>query len=71
MCSVEPTNLLWVPEVKEVQETLVAHLFVSREHDDVPTEVKATSPHSRTRLQQGKLLPWKETLALSVTPTKH
>lgn len=53
----EPTNLLRVPQVKEVQIALVTHLFIGGEHYYVAAEVKATGPYSRTRLQQSKLFP--------------
>lgn len=49
------TNLLWVPQVKEVQVALVAHLFVCGEHDDVATEVEAARSDSRVGVEQGQL----------------
>lgn len=49
------TNLLWVPQVKEVQVTLVTHLFVCREHDDVAAEIEAARSDSRVGVEQGQL----------------
>lgn len=49
------TNLLWVPQVKEVQEALVTHLFVCGEHDDVAAEVEAARSDSRIGVEQGQL----------------
>lgn len=40
------TNLLWIPQVKEVQEALVTHLLVCGEHDDVAAEIKAARSDS-------------------------
>lgn len=52
------TNLLWIPQVEEVQVALVAHLFVCGEHDDVAAEVEATRPDSRVGLEQGQLFTY-------------
>lgn len=40
------TNLLWIPQVKEVQVALVTHLLVCGEHDDVAAEIKAARSDS-------------------------
>lgn len=39
-------NLAWIPQIKEAHKTLIAHLLVCGEHDDVAPKVKATGPHS-------------------------
>uniref|UniRef100_A0A2D4F6R0 Uncharacterized protein n=1 Tax=Micrurus corallinus TaxID=54390 RepID=A0A2D4F6R0_MICCO len=39
-------KLAGVSKVKEAHKTLVAHLLICRKHDDIPSKVKATSPHS-------------------------
>lgn len=44
--SVICTNLLWIPQVKEVQVALVTHLLVCGEHDDVAAEIKAARSDS-------------------------
>ena len=49
------TDLLWVPQVKEVQEALVAHLLVCGEHDDVAAEVEAARSDRRVGVEQGQL----------------
>lgn len=49
------TNLLWIPQVEEVQVALVTHLLVCGEHDDVAAEVEAASPNSRVGVEQGQL----------------
>lgn len=49
------TYLLWIPQVKEVQEALVTHLLVCGEHDDVAAEIEATCSDSRVGLEQGQL----------------
>lgn len=45
------TNLLWVPQVEEVQVALVTHLLVCGEHDDVAAEVEATRSDSRVGVE--------------------
>lgn len=49
------TDLLRIPQVKEVQEALVAHLLVCGEHDDVAAEVEAARSDSRVGVEQGQL----------------
>lgn len=49
------TNLLWIPQVEEVQEALVTHLLICGEHDDVAAEIKAAGPDSRVGFEQGQL----------------
>lgn len=49
------TNLLWIPQVKEVQEALVTHLLVCGEHDDVAAEVEAARSDGRVGVEQGQL----------------
>lgn len=49
------TYLLWIPQVKEVQETLVTHLLVCGEHDDVAAEVEAARSDSRVGVEQSQL----------------
>lgn len=55
------TYLLRVPQVKEVQETLVTHLLVGGEHDDVAAEIEAARPDGRVGVEQRQLLPCRET----------
>lgn len=55
------TNLLWIPQVKEVQVALVTHLLVCGEHDDVAAEIEAARPDSRVGLEQGQLFTWTAT----------
>lgn len=40
------TDLLWIPQVKEVQVALVTHLLVCGEHDDVAAEIEAARSDS-------------------------
>lgn len=49
------TDLLWIPQVKEVEVALVTHLLVCGEHDDVAAEIKATRSDSRVGFEQGQL----------------
>lgn len=49
------TDLLWVPQVKVVEEALVTHLLVCGEHDDVAAEVEAARPDGRVGVEQGQL----------------
>lgn len=49
------TDLLWIPQVKEVQEALVTHLLVCGEHDDVAAEVEAARSDSRVGVEQSQL----------------
>lgn len=49
------TNLLWIPQVKEVQVALVTHLLVCGEHDDVAAEIKAARSDGRVGFEQGQL----------------
>lgn len=49
------TDLLWIPQVKEVQEALVTHLLVCGEHDDVAAEVETARSDSRVGVEQGQL----------------
>lgn len=43
--SVVLTDLAWIPQIKEAHKTLIAHLLVCGEHDDVAPEVEATGAH--------------------------
>lgn len=52
------TNLLWIPQVKEVQVALVTHLLVCGEHDDVAAEVETARPDSGVGVEQGELLTY-------------
>ncbi len=49
------TNLLRIPQVKEVQEALVTHLLVCGEHDDVAAEVEAARSDRGVGVEQGQL----------------
>lgn len=53
------TNLLWIPQVKEVQVALVTHLLVCGEHDDVAAIVEAARSDSGVGLEQGQLFTWR------------
>lgn len=49
------TNLLRIPQVKEVQVALVTHLLVCGEHDDVAAEVEPARSDSRVGVEQNQL----------------
>lgn len=51
------TDLLRISQVEEVEETLVAHLLVCGEHDDVAAEVEAARPHGGVGVEQRQLFP--------------
>lgn len=53
------TDLAWIPQIKEAHKTLISHLLVCGEHDDVAPKVKATGPDSGVGLEKGQLLSWR------------
>lgn len=64
MRRVVQTDLLWIPQVEEVQVALVPHLLVRGEHDDVATKVEATRSDSRVGVEQGQLFSCKQQIQL-------
>lgn len=65
------TDLLFVPQVEEVQVALITHLLVCREHNDVAAEVEATRSDSRVGVEQGQLFTWRGDSALTVCDKEH